>query len=296
MTLTQLRALVLVVEAGSFSRAAGMLGVSQSAVSHAIAGLETELGATLLRREHGRIVPTAAGKLVLPHAEEMLAREGQVRRDAAMAAGHGAATLRVGGFASARTRLLPEMLVAYRRRYPEVEVEVSVEEGADAEVLERIRIGAVDLGFVILPTVGLKTVPVGRDDLLAVLPAGHRLARTAVVPIVRLADDPFILSTGGCGSMIEAAFRAAGVAPRVSMALREVGTILAMVRAGLGVTIVPALALPAEAEGLAARPLDPPVYRHLALAARSWAASAPAARAFLELAGDRSSGRGAGTD
>jgi DNA-binding transcriptional LysR family regulator len=91
-------------------------------------------------------------------------------------------------------------------------------------------------------------------------------------------------STGGCEPIIAGAARAAGARLKVVFEAREVTTVIAMVESGLGVSVVPALALPSRHEALAARSLDPPVSRHIGLGVRSPADASPAARAFLELA------------
>jgi len=103
------------------------------------------------------------------------------------------------------------------------------------------------------------------------------------VPLAALTAEPFILSTGGCEPLITAAARSAGARLNLAFEAREVATILAMVAAGLGVSVVPTLSLPTEAGAIVARPLNPPTPRLLGLAVRSLAEAAPAARAFLEL-------------
>jgi DNA-binding transcriptional LysR family regulator len=127
-----------------------------------------------------------------------------------------------------------------------------------------------------------------------VLPAGHELAARPSVPLAALATEPFILSTGGCEPLITAAARGAGARLNLAFEACETATILAMVAAGLGVSVVPTLSLPTEPAtvAFATRPLDPPTPRWLGLAVRSLAEAAPAARAFLELdAEDQAPGR-----
>ena len=285
LTLQQLRVLAAVVDSGSFTGAAKTLRMTQPGVSHTISGLEAALGVALLERDRWGVRTTEVGGEVVFYAREVL---GLVERVGLAASGtkeleHG--TLRVGSFPSAAGRLLPAIVGSFGRRYPGVEVILA--EGNDGQVREWVRSRTVDVGFVTLPAEGLETVPVAEDEMLAVVPDGHPLSEEGAVEVERLAAEPFVMSKGGCGPLILAAFRSAGRAPDVRFEVRETGTILAMVGEGLGVSVVPELALPEASRDLRrvrALPLDPPVRRRLALAVRSLESASPAAAAFVEQA------------
>ncbi len=292
VTLRQLRVLVAVAEASGFTKAADALHMTQPGVSHTIAGLETELGAPLIERERGDVRPTVIGERVLVHAREIL---GLVERIGEVASGEKelkAGRLRVGSFPSAASRILPALMGAFNGLYPGVEIVLM--EGTDQEVLEYIRSRAVDVGFVTLPAGELETVPVTEDELLAVLPEWHSLGDSRMVSIERLAEEPFVMSKGGCEPLISSAFHSAGCEANTRFEVRDMGAILAMVGEGLGLTVVPELALPHHPEslaGLRTMPLDPPVRRRLALAARSFETASPAATAFVRLAEELSRDR-----
>lgn len=273
------------VDSGTFTKAAGALRMTQSGVSHAIAGLESEIGVSLIERDRGGVRPTEVGGRVLVHAREALGLIERVGEEASGSRELESGTLRIGSFPSAASRLLPALMGSFKDRYPGVEVVLV--EGTDQEVHNWIRSRAVDVGFVTLPTEGLETVEVGKDEMLAVVPEGHALTSEERVSVGRLAKEPFVMSTGGCEPLILAAFRSAGCVPQTRFEVKEVGTILAMVGERLGITIVPELALPHDLEslpGVCALPLDPPVRRRLALAVRSFATASPAAAAFVEQA------------
>lgn len=292
VTLQQLRVLVAVVEAGGFTKAAGALRMTQPGVSHTIAGLEAKLGASLVERERGGVRPTEVGERVLVHARELLGLIERIGEEASGAKKLTAGRLRVGSFPSAASRILPALIGAFNSRYPGVEV--TLMEGTDPEVSEYIRSRAVDVGFVTLPAPELETVPVAEDELLAVLPEGHPLDGASAVSIERLAQEPFVMSQGGCEPLISSAFRSAGCEPNTRYEVRDMGAILAMVGEGLGVTIVPELALPRYPEtlpDLCTVPLDPAVRRCLALAARAFGTASPAAAAFVGLAEELSQDR-----
>lgn len=281
------------VESGSFTGAAGALRMTQPGVSHTVAGLEARLGTSLVERDRAGVRTTEVGERVLAHAREVLTLVERMGQAAAGARGLEHGTLRVGSFPSAASRVFPALVGSFGRRYPGVKIVLF--EGTDGEVHDWVRSRAVDVGFVTLPAEGLETVPVAEDVMLAVVPEGHPLARDEALSLQRLSSEPFVMSKGGCEPLISAAFRSAGVAPDVRFRVREMGTILAMIGEGLGVSVVPELALPQAREDLPlvrALPLDPPVHRRLALAVRSLESASPAAVAFVEQARSLPSDRG----
>lgn len=279
MTLAQLRTLVAVVEAGSFSVAAERLALTQSAVSHAIAGLETDLGVSLLHRDRGGPVPTPAGERVLAHARAMLRLHEHIRQEAAAASGQQVGRVRVGTPPSVSARLLPGVLAALRRRHPGIEVVLF--EGSDHEVDGWLRSRAVDVGIVPCPARGLDTVELVADEFFLVVPAAHALGSRASVRLREVAAEPFIMSKGGCEPMIRHLYRTAGTQPSVRYEVRDMPTLLAMVQEGLGVTVVPALSLPPQTPRLRALHLEPPGRRRLALAVLSREDCAPVVGTFL---------------
>jgi DNA-binding transcriptional LysR family regulator len=284
ITFTQLRTLLAVADQGGFTAAAEQLGTTQPAVSRAIHALEVELGTPLLARSRDGVRLTEAGRRALGHARDALAEHDRLRVDVAATAGRVTGTLRLASIPSATARLLPARLRTFTTRYPQVQVRLF--EGTDQEVRRWLEQGAAEVAVVTLPTTGTKldTRPLAQDELVAVLPAGHQLAARPSVPLAALAAEPFILSTGGCQPLIAAAARRAGARLNLAFEARETATVLAMVAARLGVSVVPTLSLPAEQNhAIVARPLDPPTPRRLGLAVRSLAEATPAARAFLEL-------------
>ncbi len=280
MTLTQLQVFLAVVEAGSFTAAAEASYMTQSAVSHAIAGLEAELGVALLERTRAGAVLTEAGVRIVPHARRVRDHMECIRQEAAATVGLRTGKLRVGSLPSVAARLLPGIIGAFRRRYPGIGLVLL--EGTDQEVHAWIASGAVDIGVVTLPTSDVDAVPLTIDDMRAVVPAAHPLANRPAVRPAHLAAEPFVLSKGGCEPLIRSIFQATGATPRVHYEANDMAAVLALVREGLGVTIVPALALPTSPEGVHVMPLDPPVRRHLALATRTLAEVSPAAVAFIQ--------------
>ncbi|MFC4120271.1 LysR family transcriptional regulator [Nonomuraea zeae] len=286
MTLAQLRVLVAVAEHGGFTAAADHTGMSQPAVSRAIATLERELGAALFVRHRDGIALTEAGRRALDRARETLRHFDLIRPDVAAAAGQITGELRLASLPSATGTLIARLLRSYTDRYPQVRVRLF--EGADDDIRAWLHRGAAEVGVITLPVKGpapgLFTVPLSTHDMVAVLPSGHPLAGQELIHLADLAGQPFILTTAGCRPLIMTAAGAAGVELDVAFEAGGPAAILEMVAAGLGVSIVPTLGLPADLGSAVTRPLVPRTTRSLALAVPSREGCGPAAGAFLDQA------------
>jgi DNA-binding transcriptional LysR family regulator len=120
--------------------------------------------------------------------------------------------------------------------------------------------------------------------MMVVLPATHPLGNQTAVHVEHIADEPFIVSTGGCEPLITEVLRAAGATPKTQFTIRDMQTILTMVQEGFGVTIVPELALPSKSPPVCMRPLTPSVHRQIGIVVRSWAQARPAVKDLFDYA------------
>ncbi|MEV0352008.1 LysR family transcriptional regulator [Nonomuraea sp. NPDC050680] len=286
MTFTQLRILQAVARTGNMTRAAEELATTQSAVSHALRALESELGVALLVRGNQGVSLTAAGRAVCRRATLILTQAEALEQEVAAIRGQERGSLRVGVIPSANARLLPPILRRFAEAHPRVRL--TVMEGSDNEVLEWLETGAADIATV-SAAVDEAPLPAGSvarrlaaDRMLAVLPSGHELSVRHSLPVAELARHPFIMSTGGCEPLITAIARAAGASLKCHYRVRDTNSILAMVAEGLGLSIVPELSLPAHHAGVHAIPLEPAAERIILLALP--ADPLPTATAFAELA------------
>ena len=278
MTLAQLRVLLAVADHGGFTAAAERIDSSQPAVSRVIGALERELRAPLFARHRDGAVPTEAGAVAIAHARAALGRCERLKEDVAAIAGRVSGSLRVASLPSATGSLLAQPLRGFTDRHPQVAVRLF--EGTDQEVRDWLTQGVADVGVVTLPAPGYECVDLGGDEMVALLPAGHALAKSTAIALKALAGERFIMPTGGCGPLITAAVRRAGATLDVAFEARDPASIVEMVAAGLGVTVIPTLNLPPGAGGVETRPLAPRLPRRLAIALGS--AAGPAARAFAE--------------
>jgi DNA-binding transcriptional LysR family regulator len=279
MTLLQLRVLLAVADRGGFTLAAEQIGMSQPAVSRAVAALEDELGAPLFTRRRDGITLTEAGRRAVTHARGALTHFDLLRTEVAAIGGQVTGTLRLASLPSATGTLIAAELGTFAERYPQVQVRLF--EGDEPEVRTWLDQGAADVGVISLPAPGREIAVLDTHEMVAALPADHPLAGRARVSISALAGQPFILSTGGCGPLIMAAARNAGIRLDVTYEARELSAIMQMIGTGLGVSIVPTLGLPADLDGIVIRPLEQPPSRTLGIALGNTGPT-PAARAFFD--------------
>jgi DNA-binding transcriptional LysR family regulator len=284
MTLTQLEIFSLVAELHGFTAAANRLGISQSAVSHALKSLELELGVELLRRHQSQVELSDIGQQLLLRARAMLGLANTLRQEAADARGMKRGTLRIGSFGpTSSIKLLPLILQHYRAAHPGIEVHI--DEGPDRQVLQWLEERRIDIGFVVLPEERFDTVALIEDQMVALLPAGHPLAVLDSVSLKDLCDFPFVLTEAGSSELVSRLFTAARLTPNVRYRCSQLISTLDVVARGDGVTVVAEGSLPDQIDRRCVKkPLSPAVLRQVGLAVLDRRQASPATLAFIKLA------------
>lgn len=279
MQLGQLRAFVSVIDTGGFSAAAGALDRTQSAISHAVASLEEELASPLLHRGRDGTLPTQLGDRILPHARSALRHIEGIADEARSARSLRHGRLRIGGFPTA-CQLLPGFVAALRRAHPGIDVVLW--EGTDDEVHSWLEQSMVDLGVrARLNPPESDEILLATDRMLVLVDPQHPLAGQPSLTPADLSEDWMLVSDGGCEPLLAQLHQTAGIRFHIGQRVREMTTLLAMVREGLGITVIPELAL-TDPHGLVAIPLQPDTPRNLILASSTTPPTATA-RAFQEL-------------
>lgn len=276
-TLSQLTTFVAVVDQGGFTAAAHRLGLSQPAVSRTVATLEKELGLPLFLRRRDGLALTEAGTVAVTHAREAVRQLTLMRTEVAGLAGDITGTLSLASLPTATATLVAPQLRTFAQRHPAVTIRLL--EGSGQEILDWLDQGAAEAGVVSLPSKGLNVASLGVQEMVAVVPADNRLASQDTITYADLATEPFVRGTGGCADVFMPIARRQGIEFDLAFEAREIGATLEIVRAGLGVSILPSAGLP-DLPGVVVRPLVPRTVRRLGVAV-SASASAPA-RAFLE--------------
>lgn len=301
LSATRLNVLREVVARGSFSAAADALSYSQSAVSQSIATLEGELGTTLLERDRGGIRPTAAGAALVVHADGILARMEAAENEVAAIAGGEGGHLRIASFPTAGATLLPLAINSFRAAHPSVEVTLA--EGEPDEIAPRLRAGEFDLALLFefegvgerLGT-GMRRFELTEDPLHLALPATHPLARRRKLHLEDLRGEAWVQTSvnSPCARHVVRSCHAAGFEPHVAFESDDYQTVQGLVAAGVGVALIPQLALSAVRSDIRIRALDPssPVRKVLA-ATRRGAPVTPALATMLDTVREASRSLGA---
>ncbi len=268
------------IRLGSFTKAAELCGYSQSAVSQNVKALEQELGFVLVDRRKDGIRLTADGERFFPYLRDIYAAEralGERRREALGLEG---SRITVGTFTSVSRTFLPRLMGAFKAQHPAVSF--CLRQGDHTTIPAWIREGSVDLGFINSDReTALPSVPLYRDEFMAVLPPSHPLAQKEEVTLAELAAEQVIqLGTGQVDTL--EAFRAAGLSPRSDYEIYDDYTVLEMVRQGLGIALLYEHFLHGLAGGLAVRPIREHPGRNIALAWRNAETLPYAAKRFAQ--------------
>ncbi|MGY4664501.1 DNA-binding transcriptional LysR family regulator [Pseudomonas chlororaphis] len=284
MTLSQLQIFSLVAELRGFTSAASRLGISQSAVSHALKSLEQELGVELIRRHQSLVELTDIGQQLLLRARAILGLAATMEQEAADARGMKRGTLRIGSFGpTSSMKLLPAILQRYRQAHPGIEVHI--DEGPDRQVLQWLEERRIDVGFVVLPQERFDCLALVEDQMMALIPSQHALASKDSLSLAELCDDPFILTEAGSAELVSRLFLAARLSPNIRYRSSQLLSTLEAVARGEALTLVAQLSLPEASDPrYLIKPLSPPARRQVGLAVLDRRQSSPATLAFIEQA------------
>lgn len=260
MELRHLRSFVVVAEELHVGRAAARLHLTQPSLSRQIAALERDVGVPLFTRIRRRFGLTPAGEIFLTAAREVVRRADDAVHDAQRAHRGELGTLRLRFVQSATFEALPRLLAAFRAAHPDVALDV--ETMTTIRQVAALRSGHIDIGLIRPPISEptLTTRVISRDPLVAALPAGHPLAKRRRLPLAALADEPFVLYTRASGPSVQDAIIghciAAGFSPRIIQEAADVQTIVSLVAAGLGVSLLIAPTPPTAERAVAYRPIS----------------------------------------
>jgi DNA-binding transcriptional LysR family regulator len=290
----RLQVLREVAARGSFSAAAESLGYSQPAVSQQILALERESGTTLLERGSRGVRLTDAGRALVDHSDGILARVAAAEEELEAIAGLRGGRLRLATFATAGATLVPLAIATFSRQHPGVDLSLIEAEPEDA--IPRLKGGELDVVLTFeyssLPRSyyepaheDVELVDLLDDPMYVALPRDHQLARRRTIRLADLSGESWIQGDvhGTCGKMHIAACEAAGFEPRVGFQSDDYNVVQGLVAAGVGISLIPELALTNLREDLVIRSLgkDAPM-RHVSAATLAGGYRSAAVEAMLE--------------
>ena len=270
-----------VLETKSFTKAAEILGYSQSAVSQTIKSLEQEMGVTLIERKKDGIRLTPDGEQYFPYLQSIYFAENALEQKHRDMQGLEKSIIRIGTFTSVSRNILPPLMKAFKEKYPAVTF--VLRQGEYTSIGKWISEGSVDFGFVNKDAVfDIETCVLYEDEMMAVLPSSHVLSLNKRISLADIVDEPFILLDEGDYSVSLNAFRKVNLEPKVAYEVYDDYTILSMVRQGLGVSLMYSRVLTGFEQDLEIRPVTETPKRVVALAWKKWNTMPYASRRFIE--------------
>jgi DNA-binding transcriptional LysR family regulator len=247
MEFRHIRSFLSVAETLHFGRSARLLNLSQPALSLQVKALEDELGVQLLSRNRQGTVLTEAGQAFRKDAAVALEKLEFAKRKAQWASAGRLGYIRIGFISTAGFEIVPSLMQRFRKSYPDVEFSIrNILTGAQ---LEMIGDGLLDVGFLRLPIEKHKEIEVTtvhREPFVAILPSGHSLSAKKEIRLSELKGNPFVMyareHAPGFHDLVSGMLSNAGVVPKVVQTAGEMPTLISLVNAGVGVSIVPASA------------------------------------------------------
>ena len=286
----RMRVLKEVADRGSFSAAAEALSYTQSAVSQQIAALEREAGTQLVTRGSRGIRLTEAGEALVRHADAILTRLADAEAELEAIAGLRGGRLRLAAFPTVGATLMPLAIANFRERHPDIELNVRQLEPEDSIPL--LKSGDLDIALSIEPSVrrededGIDTTFLLEDPMYVALPPSHPLTRKSRLRLKDLAEESWIGTTDACscGELVRGHCMRHGFDPKITFESDDYLAIQGLVAAGVGVAMIPNLALTTVRDDIVIRDLgnEAPI-RTISAATLPGAQRSPAARAMIEV-------------
>lgn len=285
-SLRQLRVFVAVSRYGSFSRAGEAIGLSQSAVSHSMKELEAEMGVRLLDRTTREVVLTDAGLRLANRVEPLLDELHAMLLDTRSFGTQHNGRVRIASSQTISAQLMPQCISSGERQYPEISI--LLRDQAQQLVLHSVRNAEVDFGIVIDPgeSTDLDCEPILHEPFLLMCREDHLPAALAEVEWQALNGQKLVLQDYASGSriLIDGALKAQKVDTMIAQEIGHPATLFPMVEAGIGISVIPALALPMpQGSRLVVKNLVPEINRVLMLVKRKNRSLSPAAQAIWQV-------------
>ncbi|MCO7176671.1 LysR family transcriptional regulator [Sporolactobacillus kofuensis] len=280
MSLIKYQILVKVVDVSSFTKAADQLGLTQSAVSHAVTSLENTFGFLLINRDRSGITLTREGESLLPSIRAILRMDDKIHQEASALLGVASGTVSVGVFTSVSKHLLPQIIQRMDKKYPFIKIRLS--EGNYKEIEDGLSSGELDCGFINKRSFKpFDVTPLKKDRMLCIVSSESSLYDASDVSFRQIENESFIMPAFGGYHEVKRLLAEHHCRPNVRFELMEENAILAMITHHLGISILPEMVLPEDISPLKAIPLISNSYRSISLATRN--PPSPAAKAFTDV-------------
>lgn len=278
MDIEKLKALKVIVETGSITRAAERLGYSQPGLTGMLNRLEQEIGYPVLQRGSGGVSLTESGEALMPHVERILRDSRALEQAIADHRPEERRILRIGSYTSISRNWLPPVLKGFGAQFPDVQL--TVKDGSCMDIEQWLMEGTIDVGLLSnCFSAPLEFLPLLQDPYYAVLPPEERPGET--FDISAFNGRTFFIPSKGVDTEVLRILERSGVTPRFSLIATEDSAVIKMVEQGLGCSLLSELILRGNTDHVSLVPIDPPAFREVGAAVRSLKKAGPVLRSFL---------------
>lgn len=265
----------------NFTKSGERMGYTQPGVSHVLKAMERELGFSLFLRTPKGVTLTSDAEAILPLVRELLAVNEQLEQTVSQINGLEKGHLCIATFASISRSWLPQVIYAFKLKYPGIEIELL--EGGTDDIVGWVEDSQADLGLLSKKHASsLKWTPLYEDALMAILPKEYPVNGREAIPMKEIEECPFIISAEGVDYDIHDAIQKAGITPNIRYSSTDDHTVISMVSNHLGVSILPNLVIGTAKDKVLALPLEPYFSRELGIGARADTSLSPAAKRFVQ--------------
>ena len=282
MTLASYQIFKTVAEIGSFHKAADVLGLTPSAISHSISSMEKELGFSILTRSKAGVTLTGYGEHILPYVNAVLNSDESLQQVVSEYNGLTRGKVKVGCFSCACTNFIPSIIRSFSEMYPAIQIEVF--EGTYDEVVYWLKSGVADIGFLSASSAGdIHIEPFYRDPLLCIVPSDYRKKDDSPFMTVReMSNLQFVVQRGPTDADIQNFLRSNELDIQTKFHVVDDLSTVALVASGLGICIMPELTMKDIHYDVRRYPIEPAAYRMIGLAVMNPNLMSPAVRALYQ--------------
>ena len=281
MTLLSYEIFQTVIEQGSFTKAAAILHLTPSAISHAISSMEDEVGCSLFARSKSGVKLTSAGQQLYPYIQKIIASNNNLQQAIQNLNGLETGTVKIGCTNTVCLAWIPKIIRAFHMDYPQISIEVY--QGSYSDTIGWIRSGIIDFGIVSqAATEGLPFQPLYRDSLMCITPKGYMPSCTQCITPDDLKHQPFVIQQESCDKDITNFLNKYRLSVRANCHVLDDQSTLAMVECGAGICIMPELFTKTVSCNVDIYPIQPEQYRILGICCLNMEVLSPAAKEMIK--------------
>lgn len=281
ISILKLKAYIAAVKYGSLTKAAEALDYTQPSISHMIHSLEDDYGFSLLTRSKNGVKPTDNGKELLPIIQDIVLRYEHLSEAVYAIHGLDVGTIRIGAYTSVCVHWMPTILKEFHEKYPKIEIHLF--EGNSDEIHSWLDDGHIDFAIsTIQRSEEFHFLPLVEDRMMAILPETHELANALTIPIDIFANEPCIIPYEDTHKDVQRIFKRAKVKPNIAYQIRGDEAIIAMVKNGLGISLLSELLICEHTSDMVSIPLSPNQVRTLGVTTKEEIKNlSPASKTFI---------------